>query len=77
MIFANEVLHDLRIGTVGDNLNAIARGKDHRLRGARSLEKCGESGSDLVRRKSETFADFHGCCLMANADQCELHGIQG
>jgi hypothetical protein len=62
---------------MGHDLDAIACGEDHRFRGARPFKKRRKGGSDFVRRKCQTFADFHGSCLMADADQCEFHAVQG
>ena len=78
MIFADEVLHELRVGPLGDDdLNPIAGRQDHRFGSVSLFQQRRECCTDFVGRKSETLADFYRSCLMADADQCEFHTLQG
>ena len=60
-------------GTLGNDLHAIARGKNDRFLHLLPPSQCGQSVTDSITGERQPFPDFYGCCFVAESDECELH----
>jgi len=60
-------------GTLGNDLHAIARGKNNRLIHLLPSGQGSQSVPDSITGERQPFPDFYGRCFVTKSDECELH----
>jgi hypothetical protein len=73
VILADEIADPLRIGSVGNDLDAIAGGQNHGFAGFGLFDEARQGLAQISGGKRQSFSNFHGGRFVADADDSKLH----